>query len=67
MAERFYGLNRGQTKTDVTEGSSTTATLDVEVRVDLAGIASDGTGRNEVIQMLEYIKQAIQEDIWPPA
>lgn len=67
MAERFYGLDRGQTRKDVTEGSSSTSTLDVEVRIDLAGIATNGTGRNEVIQMLEYIKQAILEDSWPPA
>lgn len=67
MAQRYYGLNRGETKSDVTEGSSTTATLDVEVRIDLAGIAADGTGRNEVIQMLDNIKMAIQEDSWPPA
>jgi hypothetical protein len=67
MAERFYGLNRGETKNNITEGSSSTATLDVEVRVDLAGIASNNQGRNEVLQMLDYIKQAIIEDQWPPA
>lgn len=67
MAERFYGIDRGETKKDVTEGSSSTATTDVEVRIDLAGISTGADGRNEVIQMLEYIKQAILEDSWPPA
>lgn len=67
MAQRYYGLNRGETEANVTEGNATTATLDVEVRIDLAGIASDGTGRNEVIQMLEYIKNFIMKDTWPPA
>lgn len=67
MAERYYGLNRGETKASVVEGSSSTATTDVEVRIDLAGIASDNQGRNEVLQMLENIKQAIMEDAWPPA
>jgi hypothetical protein len=67
MAERFYGINRGETEKDVVEGSATTATTDVEVRIDLAGIDTTGQGRNEVIQMLEYIKNAIMKDSWPPA
>ncbi len=67
MAERFYGLNLGQTKNDVTEGSSSTATTDVEVRVDLAGFANAGKAKNDVVQMLENIKMSILEDQWPPA
>lgn len=68
MAQRYYGLNRGETQTQVTEGSGTTAGLDVEVRVDMAGIASDGTGLMEVLTMLENIKQyIITKAKWPPA
>ena len=67
MAERYYGLDLGQTKNQVTEGTSTTATLDVEVRIDLAGVTADGTGRMQVIEMIENIKQFILEDQWPPA
>lgn len=67
MAQRYFGLDRGQTENNMTEGSSSTATLDVEVRVDLAGIAADGTGKNEVLQMLENIMMYIIRVKWPPA
>lgn len=68
MAQRYYGLNRGETQTAVTEGSSTTAGLDVEVRVDLAGISAGGDGLSEVLTMLENIKQyIITKSKWPPA
>lgn len=67
MAQRFYGLDLGKTKNDVVEGSSSTATLDVEVRIDLAGITAAGLGRQDVIIMLNNITQAVEEDQWPPA
>lgn len=67
MAERYYGLDLGQTKNNVTEGSSSTATLDVEVRVDLAGVNAAGQGRQDVIIALNNIIQYITEDNWPPA
>lgn len=67
MAERFYGLDRGDTKNDVTEGAASTATTDVEVRIDLAGFPSDASYKSEVLQMLDMIKQYILEDSWPPA
>jgi len=67
MAERFYGLDRGENGTgDVTEGAATTATLDVEVRIDLAAF-SGASGRGEVLVLLDIIKNAILQDDWPPA
>lgn len=67
MAQRYFGLDRGQVKKDVTEGSSSTATKDVEVRIDMAGLAADSQGKKEVLMMLEYIKEAIKEQKFPPA
>jgi len=62
MADRFYGIDRGlQGVRNVTEAASTTG-LDVEVRVDLIGMPKD-----EVLYMLDTIKQAIIQDTWPPA
>lgn len=63
MANRYYGLDRGEHKTDVTEGSSSTATTDVEIRIDLA----PGMNRAEVLILIDEIKSYIIEDIWPPA
>lgn len=64
MAERYYGIDRGEDGTsNITEGSSSTATLDVEVRIDLAATMS----QQEVLLALDVIKQAILEDSWPPA
>lgn len=64
MAERFYGIDRGESgKGDVTEGSATTATTDVEVRIDLAA----SMDKQEVLRAIDIIKQAIFEDTWPPA
>jgi hypothetical protein len=51
MADRFYGIDRGeQGVANVTEGSSSTATTDVEVRVDLAANMS----KMEVLLALGY-------------
>lgn len=64
MAERFYGLDRGENQPgQVTEGAATTATLDVEVRIDLAANMT----RHEVLTAIDTIKAAILEDQWPPA
>ena len=64
MAERFYGLDRGeQGVRDVTEGAASTATTDVEVRVDLAA----NMQKMEVLLALDVIKEAIIQDTWPPA
>ena len=64
MAERFYGIDRGeQGVRNVTEGSGSTATTDVEVRVDLAA----NMQKMEVLLALDTIKEAILQDTWPPA
>ena len=64
MADRFYGIDRGeQGVRNVTEGSGSTATTDVEVRVDLAANMS----KIEVLLALDSIKEAIAQDTWPPA
>jgi len=64
MADRFYGIDRGeQGVRNVTEGSGSTATTDVEVRVDLAANMS----KIEVLLALDTIKEAIIQETWPPA
>jgi len=64
MAERFYGIDRGeQGVRNVTEGASSTATTDVEVRVDLAANMS----KMEVLLAIDTLKDAITQDTWPPA
>jgi hypothetical protein len=62
MADRIYGLDRGQTEFSVSEGSSS-PTLDVEVVVDLAV----GLQKSEVLQLLDMIKNHILKGSWPPA
>lgn len=62
MADRIYGLDRGDTEFDVSEGSSS-PTKDVEVVVDLAVSLE----KSEVIQKLEEIKNHIVKGDWPPA
>ena len=47
----------------MTEGSGSTATTDVELRVDLAA----NMQKDEVLFAIDTIKQAIIQDIWPPA
>lgn len=63
MAQRYYGLDQGETQKDVTEGNATSATTDVEIRIDLA----PGMEQVEVLRLIEEIKNAITQDIWPPA
>lgn len=69
MAERFYGIDRGdeQIPSSVTEGSSSTATTDVEIRIDLAGFSGTAQDRENVLALIDVIKQAILQDDWPPA
>ena len=62
MADRIYGLDRGDTEFDVVEGSST-PTKDVEVVVDLAVSLE----KSEVLQKIEEIKNHIVKGDWPPA
>jgi hypothetical protein len=64
MADRFYGIDRGeQGVRNVTEGAASTATTDVELRVDLAA----NMQKDEVLYAIDSIKQAIIQDTWPPA
>ena len=64
MAERFYGIDRGeQGVRNVTEGASSTATTDVEVRIDLDANMS----KMEVLLAIDALKEAITQDVWPPA
>jgi hypothetical protein len=62
MADRIYGLDRGDTEFSVAEGSST-PTKDVEVVVDLAV----NLEKSEVLQLLDMIKNHIVKGNWPPA
>lgn len=62
MANRFYGLNRGQTEFDVVDASSTQS-KDIEVNIDL----SKSWEKGEVLVKLEEIYNAIlkdQSNIW---
>jgi len=62
MADRIYGLDRGDTEFDVSEGSSS-PTKDVEVVVDLAVSLE----KSEVLRKLDEIKNHIVKGNWPPA
>ena len=62
MADRFYGLDRGQTEFDVTE-QATTPTLDVEVSFDLAV----NLKKSEVLLLLDMIRNHIVKGDFPPA
>lgn len=62
MANRFWGVNRGQQATDVSEGAAS-PTKDVELNLNLAKSIT----RNELLDLLELIKIKILKDNWPPA
>jgi hypothetical protein len=62
MALRYFGVEKGANGDTVTQGSSTTSKT-VEVVVDLA----DGADKGQVLVALEYIKNEIIKNIWPPA
>jgi hypothetical protein len=63
MADRIYGLDRGDDiRTVVSEGSSS-PTKDVEVVVDLAV----GLEKSEVLRLLTIIQGHIVDGNWPPA
>jgi len=62
MADRIYGLDRGDSEFSVSEGSSS-PTKDVEVVVDLAVSLE----KSEVLQLLEMIKNHVIKGNWPPA
>lgn len=62
MADRFYGLDRGETEFDCAD-QLTSPTKDVEVVVDLAV----NLEKEEVIRALDMIKNHILKQDWPPA
>jgi len=62
MADRIYGLDRGDQEHDVSEGSSS-PTKDVEIVVDLAVSLE----KSEVLQLIDMMKNHIIKGNWPPA
>ncbi len=64
MADKFYGVEFGGDKVAVVKGNTSTATLDVEVR-----ITYDATNNSKmaVLKAIEALEARITEDTWPPA
>lgn len=62
MAKRFWNINQGQHQTDVVEGAASGATA-VEINYDLTA----GLSREEVLFLIDFIKNVIIQDPWPPA
>lgn len=64
MATRLYGLSRGETEFQVTEGvGSAVAADDIELTVDLA----KNLTKSEVLIKLDELKNHITKGNWPPA
>lgn len=64
MATRLYGLSRGETEFEVTEGVGSAVSADgVELTVDLAVSLT----KNEVLLALDMFKNHIVKGNWPPA
>jgi hypothetical protein len=63
MADRFYGLDRGDNEFTVVTEQATSPTKDVEIAVDLAVSLE----KSEVLQLIDMIKNHIIEGDWPPA
>lgn len=64
MADRFYGLDRGEQLVEqVTEGAASTPSTDVEIRINLDA----GLSRLETLLLIDIIKYAILRGNWPPA
>lgn len=68
MTDRFYGCEFGTNGPgnvpSVTEGSSSTASLDVEVRVTYD---ATNNSKQATLDALDAIRAAIIQDTWPPA
>lgn len=66
MTDRFYGIEFGPngpgTAKDVTEGSSSTAALDVEVRITYD---ATNNSKQNVLNALDAIRAAVVQDTWP--
>lgn len=64
MATRRYGLSRGETFDQVTEGVGAAVAVDsVELTVDLASNLT----REDVLLAIEKIQNYITQGNWPPA
>lgn len=62
MALRYFGIALGETKSQITENSSTT-TKALEVSVDLAVF----TKQEDVLKGLDLLADRIKQGVWPPA
>lgn len=60
MADRHYGLSRGQNQSSQATAMSPVPDVDVRINFD------NGITRHEVVAALDVIKQAVLEDKWPP-
>lgn len=56
MADRFFGIERQEPRSAVVSGNSSTATTDIEVRVDT------GVNKADAIRQLDHLKDAILRD-----
>ncbi len=64
MANVYLSLNQGQADMgpdEVTEGSSSTASNDVEVRIAVPGAGGTNLYRSEIVQILERIIEYIED------
>jgi len=62
MAKHFFGIDKGNKFTSVTDSTSTTS-KDIEVTVELT---SDAT-KEQVIVALQNLRDYILQNSWPPA
>jgi NACalpha-BTF3-like transcription factor len=62
MAKHFFGINKGNKFTTVTDATSTTS-KDIELTVELTSDAS----REQVIVALQNLRDYILQNSWPPA
>ena len=69
MATRRYGINVGETDTQITEAAGAAVSSDsIELTVDLAGAGlTTPAGKEKVLLALEYFKFHIMKGYWPPA
>ena len=64
MATRLYGISRGETEFQITEGvGSATAADNIELTVDLAVNLT----KADVLLKLDELKNHILKGNWPPA
>lgn len=62
MADYFWGMNKGDSKTDVANDGVSTAKA-IEVVLDLAANFT----REDVLKSLDLIGDRIKQGVWPPA